>query len=70
MEDKTLFLKKLMDVYNQEKNNFIRIKISKVLSELRRFPKVDVQVSHIFNSFIHGNTEIIFIYLHFLASGE
>jgi hypothetical protein len=47
MEDKTLFLKKLMDVYYQEKNNFIRIKISKVLSELRRIPKVDVQVSQI-----------------------
>lgn len=45
MEDKILFLKKLMDVYNQEKNNFIRIKISKVLSELRKIPKVDVQVS-------------------------
>ena len=40
-----LLMRKLIEIIHQEKDSFIRIKISSILSEYRKIPKFDIQAS-------------------------
>jgi len=43
-DDKTVLMRKLIELYHQEKASFIRIKISSILAEYRNIPKFDFQI--------------------------
>jgi len=43
-DDKTLLMRKLIEMIHQEDDSFIRIKISSLLSEYRKIPKFDIQI--------------------------
>lgn len=44
-DDKILLMRRLVEIIHQEKDSFVRIKISSILSEFRKIPKFDIQVS-------------------------